>query len=74
MSRPGSPWSSRMNQHSTSPRRVVALLAAIAFAVGGLAVTTSTLGGPGRSGTFADVARDGRPLRGDPPLHAARRP
>lgn len=45
-----------MNTRSASPRRFVALLAAIALAVGGLAVTGSTLTGPGRSGNFAEVA------------------
>lgn len=45
-----------MNSRSSSPRRLVALLAATALAVGGLAVSASTLNDHSRPGEFADVS------------------
>lgn len=45
-----------MNSPSSSPRRIVALLAATALAVGGLAVSVSTLSDHSRTGTYADVS------------------
>ncbi len=45
-----------MNTRSTSPRRVAALVAITALAVGGLAVTATTISDHSRTGTFAEAA------------------